>query len=255
MLEENDVSQPESASVETVAELARSVGRLRVWVIVMSVLVVVTTCAPTALGGLALLVGVTAGGPRLEPDSVERAIKQGLDRQLESVVVREVKVKSGDAPFPFSLLDGGQGVALEARTTGGVEMSEVLQADGVLTAEDLLPTVGPLTTRMSDTRLAALLNAYRGRSSKPFGQIVTYSELHPDSTQTESRQLEVSGRQYPAERVWVVVTGYQASGESVDISSAAFAERAGLVFFENAEGEFEYVGSETVDHSGVIPID
>jgi hypothetical protein len=252
---EQDITNPFEQSYEpevpepAVTALARSVKRLRVWVIVLTVVVsllVLGSCAPLALVGLAM--GTAGmGGPSPSPtnlSSVRSEIQTSLGANLASLQVRSVEVsypEVSEIPF-FSAKE--HLVYVEAHLKDpDVVIADVLGFAGSPTESGLLPTKASFASRLSDQQYLALLRAFRAKTDRPVGPISTYADSSHGSADTT---VAIDGRYYPASQLWSVTVGRRVSSDRT-FEVKPGARRDCLVFWEEpGTGRFEYVGTESV---------
>ncbi len=230
---------------DELASLRRSVRRLRNWVIILVIIMALTLCGPWVLGATAMLSIFSATESELpEPAQVRSQIVESLGSGAKDLKVRTVSTQMGESPFPFSLLEKTPALYVEGTLQpSGVRLSDVLDA-GQASLSEFLPTVGPLTDRMSAQTYNNLLTAYHARTNKPLGRVMRYTQTQ-EFGNAETEVLDFGGRKYPAEHVWAAVAGFKVGDKPVRTTSPEFATREVFVFLENEKtGEFTFLGSE-----------
>lgn len=244
-------AEPGGASLE---QLTVSVVRLRMWLIALTLafaLLTLGACSPLAL----LFVGATFmddGSPAPAASSVEdvrRQVGDAYGRRLTDLEVRVVSLSYGDAPFPFSLVEGNEKcVYLEAHLNDpDIVIADIVGSSADLVSSGLLPTRGPLSERLTDERFARLAAAFRARTESPLGRVFRYREQPSMDTESLPDEVTVGGATYATEEMWSAVVGRSSVGDRIDLSDSGDT-RDSLVFHEDpGTGEFTYVGTERVE--------
>lgn len=244
----------------TLAALEASIRRHRIWLIILTLAMVLSACGATTVVGLTLGLGATSGGPDMASDERVSGIKEEIgvacgDR-LEDVQVRAVEVKYGAAPFPYSLMSGGnmESLYVEYRLKDSDVLIANLLEPGMygdsLSASGMLPMKGSLASRMSLEQFERLLAAYGSQTKTPLGSVRRYGDrpyLSPSGS-TVPDEVTVGDARYSTKELWSVTEGKVIKGESLDISEDMGLGRNALIFREDkATGEFVFLGTEPAE--------
>lgn len=249
---------PDTSQADTgpsTAALAVSVRRIRLWLIVLSLIVSGMVFVGVAVAGLFVM---SFRGPESEilpttrgVDDVREEFKSALGSRLESIAVREVSIDFGSPPFPYSLLRGETGEKMtyvEYRLKG----SPVLVAGmlggpfgGDPSRSGMLPTRGSLASRMTDQQFQRLLSAYAAETKEPLGSVRRYTDRPYMQGGDVPEKVAVGARQYPARELWSAVEGRLVKGDRVTFSDESMFGRDALIFHEDPKtGAFTYLGTE-----------
>ncbi len=251
---------PEDESA-TLAALQVSVSRHRVWLIVLSAVLVLSFLGIIGMG--VLVVGpfmggfaVSSGASEEQIDEAESEIQQAYGSRLEDLEVRVVEVKYGGAPFPYSLMDGDTMKSLYI--SYGLQGSDVIIADlldvdmfgGDLSMTGMLPTKGSMVSRMTPEQFDKLLVAYSAETEKPLGSVRRYGDepFFMETGQTAPEEVTVNNETFPTKELWTAAEGRIIEGDSVDMNDGAYMGGVALIFHEDPEtGEFTFLGTEPVE--------
>ncbi len=183
-------------------------------------------------------------------------IESAFGDELESLDVRTVRVDYGE-PFPFSLISGMPGGEEAIYVEYKLKGVDVVIADVPggpwgfdLVNSGILPVRGSLASRMTHEQFGRILRAYAEETEAPLGSVRRYGDssgmMYYDSPSPD--EIVVAGIEYPTKELWSAVEGTLIEGERIDMSLGMDYVRKALVFHEHPEtGEFEYLGSESVD--------
>jgi hypothetical protein len=271
-----DVSEPEINPVPAVVEpvaspaeqpevaaLNKSVRRLTIWLVILTVVVGLTfVCVGGAIvvsvagfGGF-VSDGISQGELDTETPMVE--IKNALGDKLESADVRSVTIDYGDeVPFPFGLMGAGmdeQSLYVEIHLKDSdVVIAGVLNGmygDDLL-ASGVLPTKGSLTSRMTDEQFKRILDAYAAETKLPLGSVRRYNDVSSEMAEPGTAVPEtviIGNKKFKSAELWSAVEGTLVKGDTLKLSGTSFYENGpkAFVFHEDPEtGEFTFLGTES----------
>lgn len=243
----------------SLADLAKSVRRHRIWLIALTVLMmlpVLLSCfsllaIPMALDGF-------VGEMSIDDEQLERArdeVEEAYGDRIKELDVRVVTTRYDDMPFSF--LSGAmneESLYIECE----LEDSGVLVADVIsvvfgiedLSGSGIIPTKGNLASRMSDEQLDAVLEAYAAETDAPLGSVRRYTDPGQmyDESSPAPDEVRIGKTAYPSQELWKISEGLVVKGDTVDGNSDELFTRQGHVFHEDPEtGEFTYLGTEPAE--------
>lgn len=240
--------------------LRKSLRRHRIWLIVitvvMSLLLIVNGFILLMTWGIGAGIGMS--GPEVGDAAVKQAeqeIRGAYGSRVKDIDVRTVKMDYGmSISFPFSLMAGESGESLYASYR--LKDSKVVFANVLiegLPGEDIaamgmLPTKGPLSSRMTEKQLNSFLKAYAAETSKPLGGITRYGQgrYALDTGSRVPEEIRVGDKSYATDSLWSAVEGKVVTGDKVDMDLADEMGTNVLVFEEDAKtGEFTCLGSDS----------
>lgn len=255
--QEVPVPQPaadEAADTTSFEALQKSVRKHRIWLIVitiaLSLLLLLNGCSLVMNFGFGMF-----AGPRIEEGDIQQTknqVKDAYGKRLKSVEVRTVKASYEGMPFPYSILEGGLSETLYIEYT--LNDSKVVFAN-VLTegpmgndvaASGLLPTKGPLTSRMTAEQLDHFLEAYAKETRDPLGGVMRYGDglYAMEMGGRTPDEIKVGDKEYATEDLWSATKGLVVSGDKADMDMMGM-ESSALVFREDPEtGEFTCLGTQ-----------
>lgn len=244
----------------SLADLAKSVRRHKIWLIVLTVAVLVPVIV--SCGSIALVTstfGLGSGMPAIEAEEIDATrseIEDALGGKIEDLDVRAVSMSYGDTGFPYSFIDGGfdeESIYVEFRLKGsGVVVADVIGGPFGMDAASsgLIPTRGSLASRMTDEQYDRLVAAYADETSAPLGAIRRYTDasfMMMEETSVPD-EVVVGDTTYPSKELWSATEGKLISGDSVDMDVEMGASRSAFIFHEDPKtGEFTPLGTETAD--------
>jgi hypothetical protein len=258
-MSEQGAAAPEPQTHEgAAAELLTTVRRLRAWLIVLSVLVALLVAAaivaavlvPRAIDDRDETAFVGAIGPTADQVATTREeIESALGGSLEGLDVRLVTMKFDDASMPAD-------VPSEERF---IYVQYTLKDSGVVVADivggpfgpdpmtmGMLPTQGPLQSRMTPGQFDRFIAAYAHETTSPLGNVRRYNDraemMMPGSAPGEV--VRVGNKKYKANDLWAATEGMTVEGDAVGMDVWSTSRKA-LVFYEDPKsGAFTFLGTE-----------
>jgi hypothetical protein len=239
-------------------ELVTAVGRLKVWLIVLTVLVTLLVAAaiaaailvPRAIDDQQDVAYSEPIGPTADQvASTREEIETALGDSLEGLDVRLVTMTFDDPSMPADAPDEEQFIYVQYR----LKDSGVVVADIVggpfgpdPTSMGMLPTQGSLQSRMTPEQFDRLLAAYADETAAPLGNVRRYNDrsemMMPGAVQDDS--VRVGETKYEASDLWAATEGMTVEGDTIGMDVWAPSRKA-LIFYEDPEtGDFTYLGTE-----------
>ena len=245
--------------VPSIAELARSVRRHRIWLIILTLVLVLPLIA--SCGSIAFL--ASTFGPMSdmstiqdeEADRTRQEIEDALGDRIEDLEVRVVSMSYGDSGFPFSLMPSGydeQSLYVEYRLKdSGVVVADLVGPYAMDAASaGLIPTRGSLASRMTDQQYDRLIAAYAAESNSPLGSVRRYNDAESMMMEetTVPAEVVVGDTTYPSKELWSATEGRIVRGESFNADEEMSFTRRVYVFHEDPKtGEFTPLGTESAE--------
>ena len=240
------------------SELVTAVRRLRVWLIVLTVLVAALVAA--AIVGAVLLPGRIgngnggeyAGAPTVSDAQVaatRQEIEKALGDQLAGLEVRRVTMSFDDPSLPAGVPNEEQFIYVKYQLKG----SSVVVADvlGGPFGDDpasmgMLPTRGSLVSRMSEEKFRRFLAAYARETSAPLSNVRRYNDrlqmVQPGTVQQSV--VPVDGKNYRASDLWAAAEGLLVEGDHLGMEAMG-TDRKAFIFYEDPKsGAFRFLGTE-----------
>lgn len=236
---------------EAIAQLTASVRRLRVWVIVLSVIVgigVLGTMSPLAFVALMAFGDGSPDVTSAEVQAVETAVEGAVRGMTDEADVRKVQVSYGGDSFPFAFMGGTDMIYVEYKIDDtGVTVANVFNPVPGTTLLDsgLIPTQAIGDSKLTAEQFARLLDAYAVRSKKPLGGVLPYGASQWSAEPSDTGTVTIAGGKYAASELWSALPGRTVKGDKVRENRDIVSGRETLVFrLDPGTGEFTYVGSE-----------
>lgn len=245
----------------SIADLAKSVRRHRIWLTVLTVLMILPlllscfglSAIPIALEGLA------GGMMSIDDEQLERSRDQVEDAYGDRIKELDIRVVTTvyEDGLPFSFLPNGMDeeslyIECELKDSGVVVADVISMFYGPenLAGSGIIPTKGDLSSRMSEEQLDAVLEAYAAETDSPLGAVRRYSdadEMYGDGSPVPE-EVKIGKKAYPSSELWKLTEGLIVEGDTVNGDDESFYTRRAHVFHENPEtGEFLYLGTESSD--------
>jgi hypothetical protein len=190
-----------------------------------------------------------------ELSKAKAAVTDALGDKATDVEVRRVKVIYDGAPFPVSLLGGGDeqviyvsyqlkdsGVRVAGRLGGPYGSS--------VAGSGLLPTVGSLESRMTPEQYDRLVAGYAANTKEPLGMVRRYSdrELFAEEGTPAGAEVTLGNKVYKTRELWWASEGDVIEGDTYEESIDGEPSVNALIFHEDPKtGAFVYLGTEPVE--------
>lgn len=257
---ENSVAAVEAASVTANDQddpRDRQIRRLKVWVVILTVMLGLGTLCGCAFGSMALVGGspidllmMAREGSFDQTEAITDSVKQAYDERLQSVEVEKVKVDMGEVvPFPYQLLNGpGDVYFVRYRLKGApVDIAGVLSDAGMLTETGLIPILGAIGTQIDQPTLLKLMAAHvELHGSEPMGPVLPFIDrmsLEEGGQGLVPGTITKNGKTYSAAELWRVQKAVlpEDGKIQVDLMDAAIED---VYHIDPNTGEITFVGTQ-----------
>lgn len=239
-------------------ELAGALRRLKMWLIILTVLVALLVAAaivaailvPRAIDAHQDSAYPGPFGPTADQvASTRQEIESALDGRLEGLDVRLVTMKIDDPSIPAGAGGDEQFIYVQYR----LKDSGVVVADVVggpfgpdPTSMGMLPTQGSLQSRMTPEQFDGFLAAYARETAAPLSNVRRYNDraemMPPGSVQ--GGVVRVGAKKYKAGDLWAATEGMLVDGDAIGMDMWSISRKA-LIFYEDAKsGAFTFLGTE-----------
>jgi len=245
-----------SPAVSVEAAQFRSLRRLVIVALVLSVSALLASCAAAAVAVVMIggpVVSLMPGGMPDQSADIEKAVRTAFGDDLVSVSVTAVNTDIGEElPLPYSMMGGGPETYAVRYRVKGAPMDITGQAYSAeeLAYSGLLPLQGSLDNTLTKDQLVGILTAYAKEGHDVAGPVSRYRDprmaLESPELSSEST-ITIDGESYSAERMWRVGTAVvpvdgKVSGDPMSMDA--------IFYVDPKSGEVRFLGTETGTQMG-----
>lgn len=253
-----DASSSGAASSGPGVEAA--VRRLRIWLIVLTVLVALLVAAAVAAaiwlpGQLdeaeepGVYPGMTVSDEQLATTQAE--IENALGDMIADVEVRRVTMTFDDPSIPAEAAGEEQFVYVSFRLAdSGVVVADILGGPYApdVSSMGMLPTQGSLRSRMTEREFARFLAAYADETTVPLGSVRRYDDraemgMMPGTVQSD--RIRAGGKSYKVEDLWAATEGLLVEGDTIGMEEMGTMRKAFIFYEDPKSGAFTFLGTES----------
>lgn len=250
----SDAATNDGAGVEA------AIRRLRVWLIVLTVLVAVLVAA--AIAGAIWLPG------QIDDDAEEAEVYPGMtvsDDQLATtrgeienalggavadLEVRRVTMTFDDTSIPAEAAGEEEFVYVSFRLVdSGVVVADIVGGpySHDVSSSGMVPTQGSLRSRMTERQFERFLAAYAEETTAPLGNVRRYNDraemgMMPGSVQSD--RIRAGGKSYKVEDLWAATEGLLVEGDTIGMEEMGTMRKAFIFYEDPKTGAFTFLGTE-----------